>query len=89
MAVQRTSGENFLLTPNIFKIKYLHKGGDHPFMNRLMPCACTSFNVVYTPDNNYMTYDDGSMTGYDVSFTMAEIVPVYADHQKDAGGTGF
>ena len=89
MAVQRTSGENFLLTPNIFKIKYLHKGGDHPFMNRLMPCACTSFNVVYTPDNNYMTYDDGSMTGYDVSFTMAEIVPIYADHQKDAGGTGF
>ena len=89
MAVQRTEGENFLLTPNIFKIKYLHKGGDHPFMNRLMPCACTSFNVVYTPDNNYMTYDDGSMTGYDVSFTMAEIVPIYADHQKDAGGTGF
>jgi hypothetical protein len=89
MAVQRTSGENFLLTPNIFKIKYLHNGEPHPFMNRLMPCACTSFNVVYTPDNNYMTYADGSMTGYDVSFTMAEIVPIYADHQKDAGGTGF
>ncbi len=89
MAVQRKPGDLFLYTPNIFKIKYLHKGGDHPFMNRLMPCACTSFNVVYTPDNNYMTYEDGSMTGYDVSFTMAEIVPVYADHQKDAGGTGF
>ena len=89
MAVQRKAGELFLFTPNIFKIKYLHKGGDHPFMNRLMPCACTSFNVSYTPDNNYMTYEDGSMTGYDVSFTMAEIVPVYADHQKDAGGTGF
>jgi len=89
MAVQRTEGENFLLTPNIFKIKYLHKGGDHPFMNRLMPCACTAFTVSYTPDNNYMTYADGSMTGYDVSFTMAEIVPIYADHQKDAGGTGF
>ena len=89
MAVQRKKGELFLYTPNIFKIKYLHKGGDHPFMNRLMPCACTSFNVVYTPDNNYMTYADGSMTGYDVSFTMAEIVPIYADHQKDAGGTGF
>ena len=89
MAVQRKKGELFLYTPNIFKIKYLHKGGDHPFMNRLMPCACTAFNVSYTPDNNYMTYDDGSMTGYDVSFTMAEIVPIYADHQKDAGGTGF
>jgi len=89
MAVQRKKGELFLYTPNIFKIKYLHKGGDHPFMNRLMPCACTAFTVSYTPDNNYMTYADGSMTGYDVSFTMAEIVPIYADHQKDAGGTGF
>jgi hypothetical protein len=89
MAVQRKQGELFLFTPNIFKIKYLHKGGDHPFMNRLMPCACTAFNVVYTPDNNYMTYADGSMTGYDVDFTMAEIVPIYADHQKNAGGTGF
>ena len=89
MAVQRTEGELFLLTPNIFKIKYLHNGDPHPFMNRLMPCACTSFNVVYTPDNNYMTYADGSMTGYDVSFTMAEIVPIYADHHLNAGGTGF
>ena len=89
MAVQRNSGELFLLTPNIFKIKYLHKGGDHPFMNRLMPCACKTFNVTYTPDNNYMTYADGSMTGYDVDFTMAEIAPIFADHQAEAGGTGF
>jgi len=89
MAVQRKTGELFLFTPNIFKIKYLHKGGDHPFMNRLMPCACKSFNVTYTPDNNYMTYADGSMTGYDVSFTMAEIAPIFADHQAEAGGTGF
>ena len=89
MAVQRNSGELFLLTPNIFKIKYLHKGDDHPFMNRLMPCACKSFNVTYTPDNNYMTYADGSMTGYDVDFVMAEIAPIFADHQAEAGGTGF
>ena len=89
MAVQRAQGEKFLLTPNIFKIRYLHNGNPHPFMNRLMPCACTSFNVVYTPDNNYMTYADGSMTGYDVNFTMAEIVPIYADHHLQAGGTGF
>jgi len=89
MAVQRNSGELFLLTPNIFKIKYLHKGGDHPFMNRLMPCACTEFSVGYTPDNNYMTYADGSMTGYDVGFVMSEIAPIFADHQAEAGGTGF
>ena len=90
MAVQRSATDLFLLTPNIFKIKYIHNSGeDHPFMNRLKPCALTSFDVTYTPDNSYMTYDDGSMTGYDVQMTFQEIVPIYADEQATAGGTGF
>jgi hypothetical protein len=94
MAVQRSSSELFLLTPNIFTVKYMYgkKGSDveeHPFMNRLKPCALTAFTVSYTPDGNYMTYDDGALTGYDVSFTMSEIVPIYADEQQTVGGTGY
>ena len=30
-------------------------------------------------DGNYMTYDDGSMTGYDISLQFSELFPVYAD----------
>lgn len=89
MAVQRNSGELFLLTPNIFKVTYHHNGEPHPFMNRLKPCAMTSFNVSYTPDGNYMTYEDGGMTGYDVGFTMSEIVPIYADEHQTVEGTGY
>ena len=89
MAVQRNEGELFLLTPNIFKVTYHHDGEPHPFMNKLKPCAMTSFNVSYTPDGNYMTYDDGGMTGYDVGFTMSEIVPIYADEQKTVEGMGY
>jgi hypothetical protein len=89
MAVQRNEGELFLLTPNIFKVAYHHNGEPHPFMNRLKPCAMTSFNVSYTPDSNYMTYEDGGMTGYDVGFSMSEIVPIYADEQKDTDGMGY
>jgi hypothetical protein len=89
MAVQREPTELFLLTPNIFKVAYYHNGEPHPFMNRLKPCAMTSFNVSYTPDSNYMTYEDGGMTGYDVGFSMSEIVPIYADEQKDTDGMGF
>jgi hypothetical protein len=89
MAVQRNEGELFLLTPNIFKVTYHHNGEPHPFMNKLKPCAMTSFNVSYTPDGNYMTYDDGGMTGYDVGFTMSEIVPIYADEQKTVEGMGY
>ena len=90
MAVQRSSTENFLLTPNIFSIKYIHNSGeDHPFMNRIKPCMLSGFNVNYTPDNSYMTYQDGGMTGYDVTMTFQEIVPIYADEQANEGGTGF
>jgi hypothetical protein len=49
----------------------------------------SGFNVNYTPDNSYMTYQDGGMTGYDVTMTFQEIVPIYADEQQNAGGTGF
>ena len=90
MAVQRSTTEMFLLTPNIFTIKYIHNSGEeHPFMNRIKPCMLSGFNVNYTPDNSYMTYQDGAMTGYDVTMTFQEIVPIYADEQQNAGGTGF
>jgi len=90
MAVQRSATERFLLTPNIFTIKYIHNSGEeHPFMNRIKPCMLSGFNVNYTPDNSYMTYQDGAMTGYDVTMTFQEIVPIYADEQQNAGGTGF
>lgn len=90
MAVQRSATEMFLKTPNIFTIKYIHNSGeDHPFMNRMKPCMLSGFNVNYTPDNSYMTYQDGGMTGYDVTMTFQEIVPIYADEQQNAGGTGF
>lgn len=90
MAVQRSATEMFLKTPNIFTIKYIHNSGEeHPFMNRIKPCMLSGFNVNYTPDNSYMTYQDGAMTGYDVTMTFQEIVPIYADEQQNAGGTGF
>ena len=90
MHAQRSVGELFLTTPNIFKINYyFNDGREHPFMNRLKPCALTNFKVNYTPDNSYMTYNDGGMTGYDLNLTFSEIVPIYADQINGSGGTGF
>lgn len=90
MHPKRSSGELFLKTPNIFKINYyFNDGQEHPFMNRLKPCALTNFRVNYTPDNNYMTYSDGGMTGYDLTLSFSEIVPIYADQINGSGGTGF
>jgi len=90
MHPQRSTGELFLKTPNIFKINYyFNDGREHPFMNRLKPCALTNFKVNYTPDNNYMTYPDGGMTGYDLNLSFSEIVPVYADQINGEGGMSF
>ena len=82
----------FLETPNLFEIKYIYQGQDgnnpsyeeHPFMNKIKPCALTSINVNYTPDGSYMTYEtNGSMVGYDLNLTFQEIEPVYRSDQED------
>jgi hypothetical protein len=90
MNVQRSTKEIFLKTPNIYKIKYYHNNTEeHPFMNRLKPCALVNFKVNYTPDNAYMTYPDGSMIGYDISLSFGEIAPIYADEIDEQGGTSY
>ena len=88
MNPRRSTGNIFLKTPSIFTLKYTRNGSDHPFMNKIGDCALQNFKVNYTPDGNYMTYDDGSMTGYDISLQFSELFPVYADEQDSAGGTG-
>ena len=85
----------FLTTPKIFRIQYIYNtdspdlaesgevlsnSTEHPFMNKIKPCALTGLNVNYTPEGSYMTYEDGgSMTGYDLNLTFKEIEPIYAD----------
>jgi hypothetical protein len=81
----RRDGQNiFLKSPHVFKLKYIYKNGDqHPFLNKIKTCACTNFTVQYAPDGSYMTYDDGSMTSYNVGMSFGEMNPIYADDNKD------
>ena len=84
-------GKLFLESPNVFKLKYIFKsGGQHPFLNKIKLCALQSFNVQYTPDGSYMTYDDGSMTSYTCSMTFQELNPIYADEiEMSSNDMGF
>ena len=83
----------FLNVPAVYKIQYIFNGDnrDHPFLNRIKPCALSTFNVEYAPDGSYMTYEDGSMTSYNVSMVFKEIEPVYNDDIRDVDyrTTGF
>ena len=81
----------FLLAPCVYKLSYISRNEDHPFLNRFKACALKGFNVNYTPDGNYMTYADGrSMTQYELQFSFGEIDPIYRDdYNKDIGKTGM
>jgi hypothetical protein len=84
MAVRQSPGSLFLGVPSVYDIKYIYKSGnDHPFLNKIKPCALTGFNVNYTPDGSYMTYQDGSMTSYAVDMQFDEIEPIYNEDIDD------
>ena len=91
MAPKRQDNSLFLGVPEVFQIKYIFKGGtDHPFLNKIKPCAMKGFNVGYAPDGSYMTYDDGSMTSYTISMSLAELEPVYdQDIETDGPTMGY
>ena len=80
MSVQRSEAELFLVTPDIFTIRYLFKEGpDHPYINRIKVCALTNCSVDYTPTGSYMTFQDGAMVSYTMNLTFEELEPVYHD----------
>ena len=98
MAPKRSTSRIFLKSPNVFKLKYVFKNGDHPFLNNIKMCALNGFTVDYTPDGSYSTYSDGgegdgSMTSYNVGLSFMEMTPIYnEDFFRDSEGkegTGF
>jgi hypothetical protein len=78
MAVQRSKTDLFLKAPNIFKIAYKGKGAAG--LNLIKDCALLSFNVDYTPEGSYMTFnEDGTMVTYKLTLQFQELEPVYND----------
>jgi len=85
-AVQRTEANLFLKSPHTFQIQYLYRGprgGENPFMNKIKECACTGVSVNYTPENNYATFSDGSMTSYELTLAFGELEPIFNDDYGD------
>lgn len=81
MSVKRASTGLFLKTPNTFIIKYQQKGETNgsKFLPNIKECALQSFSVNYTPAGNYATYNDGSMTAYELTMQFKELTPIYDD----------
>ena len=79
MAPIRSDSMLFLKSPHTFKLTYLHKSKDHPYIGSIKECALMSCGVDYTPDENYSTYEDGVMTAYSLALQFKELEPVYND----------
>ena len=82
----------FLKSPDVFSLRYLHKGADHPFLNSFKLCALTGLNVNYTNAGTYASYDQGTPVNIRMNMTFKELNPIYSedyDGMGDSDGVGF
>ena len=82
----------FLKSPDVFSLRYLHKGDDHPFLNSFKLCALTGLSVNYTNAGTYASYDGGTPVNIRMNMTFKELNPIYSEDYEgmgDADGVGF
>ena len=75
-APRRTIKGYFLRTPLIYQISYINNAFN---LNRFKECAMTSFQTDYTPNGNYSTFSDGTMTQYKIQMSFTELDPIFND----------
>tara|TARA_B100001029_G_scaffold129803_1_gene108759 strand:- start:997 stop:2178 length:1182 start_codon:yes stop_codon:yes gene_type:complete len=85
------NGGIFLNSPDLFLLRYLSGGRDHPFLNSFKPCALTSLSVNYTGGGTYATYSDSTPVHMKVSMVFKETNPIYNEDydNENVGGVGF
>jgi len=87
MAPIRSASNLFIKAPHTFKIRYIHDGGDHPFLNQFKECALKNLSVNYTPEGNYATFRDGKMVSYELTMQFQELEPVFNDDYGNAANS--
>ena len=79
----------FLKSPDLFQLKYLHDGEDHPFLNSFKLCALTGMQENYTNAGTYASYGDGTPVNIRMNLNFKEINPIYhEDYSSDEAGSG-
>lgn len=78
MAPRIQENNLFLNAPYVFAIKYMMGNRkEHEGIGKIKRCALQNCTVDYTPNNTYMTYQDGTMVSYNINMTFQEILPIY------------
>ena len=83
------SGNWFLKTPNVFKLRYRTGRKNHPFLNRFKQCFLSDVQTTYTGEGTYATYDDGTPVSMILDLSFKEIQPIYdVDYDARPGTEG-
>jgi len=89
MSAGGAPGGIFLKSPDVFQLRYLRDGHDHPFLNAFKLCALTGMSVNYTNAGTYTSYEDGTPVNIRMNLTFKEINPIYhEDYLQDGAGSG-
>ena len=91
---EQGQGGIFLRAPDVFQLRYLHRGKDHPFLNSFKHCALTGMSVNYTGAGTFASYSDGTPVNIKMSLTFKELNPIYFEDYdsfkaNDGNGVGF
>jgi len=90
MSVRRSKSGLFLLSPNIFELKYLAGSSEeNPHLNKFKLCAMTGLNVNYTPNQTFMTLANNMPVAYQVDMQFSELEPIFNDDYTDDNSIGF
>jgi len=81
------SGNFFLKTPNVFKLRYRTGNKNHPFLNRFKQCFLSDMSVSYTGEGIYSTYEDGTPVSMLLDLSFKETQPIYDIDYDERPGT--
>tara|TARA_B100001989_G_scaffold184292_1_gene134195 strand:+ start:69 stop:1190 length:1122 start_codon:yes stop_codon:yes gene_type:complete len=87
-------GGIFLKAPDVFQLRYLHNGKEHPFLNSFKHCALTGMSVNYTNAGTFASYSDGTPVSIQMNLTFKELNPIYQEDYEefsanDSLGVGY
>jgi hypothetical protein len=77
LEVGTSKKNNFIRTPNVFKLTYMKGSGSHPFLHKFKTCALTDMAVNYTGEGLYATYSDATPISIIMDLTFKELEPIY------------
>ena len=84
--VGKAGGPSFFLgTPNIFRLRFVTNGNRNILgVNKFKPCALTNVSINYTPEGQWLAYENGMPIAVNMSLRFAELEPIYdTDYSED------